>query len=119
MLLCVLLAVLCAMWAPTPAALAQSTTVILSTTTSTQDSGLLDTLVPLFEKKTGFTVKTISVGTGQAHAGIDEADDKATPGESRQRESSTERDAQREREEGGRGRDTQGEPRHAPHLGVA
>jgi tungstate transport system substrate-binding protein len=49
-------------------ALAQSTTVILSTTTSTQDSGLLDTLVPLFEKKTGLTVKTISVGTGQALA---------------------------------------------------
>ena len=47
---------------------AQSTTVILSTTTSTQDSGLLDTLVPLFEKQTGLTVKTISVGTGQALA---------------------------------------------------
>ena len=45
---------------------AQSNTVILSTTTSTQDSGLLDALVPLFEKKTGLTVKTISVGTGQA-----------------------------------------------------
>jgi tungstate transport system substrate-binding protein len=40
--------------------------VILSTTTSTQDSGLLDVLVPLFEKKTGYSVKTISVGTGQA-----------------------------------------------------
>jgi tungstate transport system substrate-binding protein len=49
-------------------ALAQSTVVILSTTTSTQDSGLLDVLVPLFEKKTGLTVKTISVGTGQALA---------------------------------------------------
>ncbi len=46
----------------------QSSTVILSTTTSTQDSGLLDALVPLFEKKTGMTVKTISVGTGQALA---------------------------------------------------
>jgi tungstate transport system substrate-binding protein len=57
--------------APAPAALAQappSTTVILSTTTSTQDSGLLDVLVPLFEKNTGYTVKTISVGTGQALA---------------------------------------------------
>jgi tungstate transport system substrate-binding protein len=43
-----------------------SRTVILSTTTSTQDSGLLDVLVPLFEKTTGYTVKTISVGTGQA-----------------------------------------------------
>jgi tungstate transport system substrate-binding protein len=47
---------------------AGSTTVILSTTTSTQDSGLLDVLVPLFEKQTGFSVKTISVGTGQALA---------------------------------------------------
>jgi len=47
---------------------AQSTIVILSTTTSTQDSGLLDVLVPMFEKKTGLTVKTISVGTGQALA---------------------------------------------------
>jgi tungstate transport system substrate-binding protein len=43
-------------------------TVILSTTTSTQDSGLLDVLVPLFEKQTGYSVKTISVGTGQALA---------------------------------------------------
>jgi tungstate transport system substrate-binding protein len=68
MLLRLLLVVLWAAWAPASAALAQSTTVILSTTTSTQDSGLLDTLVPLFEKKTGFTVKTISVGTGQALA---------------------------------------------------
>src|SRR5687768_10169470 len=42
--------------------------VILSTTTSTQDSGLLDVLVPLFEKQTGHAVKTISVGTGQALA---------------------------------------------------
>jgi len=52
------------------AAVAQGTkgTVILSTTTSTQDSGLLDVLVPMFEKKTGYTVKTISVGTGQALA---------------------------------------------------
>ena len=47
---------------------AQSSTVILSTTTSTQDSGLLDVLVPMFEKKSGLTVKTISVGTGQALA---------------------------------------------------
>jgi len=48
--------------------LAQSNVVIVSTTTSTQDSGLLDVLVPMFEKKTGLTVKTISVGTGQALA---------------------------------------------------
>ena len=63
--------VLVALLALTPAALAQapgSRTVILSTTTSTQDSGLLDVLVPLFEKNTGYSVKTISVGTGQALA---------------------------------------------------
>jgi tungstate transport system substrate-binding protein len=47
---------------------AQSRTLILSTTTSTQDSGLLDVLVPMFERQTGYTVKTISVGTGQALA---------------------------------------------------
>jgi len=45
---------------------AASRSIILSTTTSTQDSGLLDVLVPRFEKKTGYGVKTISVGTGQA-----------------------------------------------------
>ena len=46
----------------------KSTDLILATTTSTVDTGLLDTLVPIFEKKTGFRVKTISVGTGQALA---------------------------------------------------
>ena len=40
--------------------------IILATTTSTQDSGLLDVLLPIFEKKTGYFVKTISVGSGQA-----------------------------------------------------
>ena len=45
---------------------AASKTVILATTTSTQDSGLLDVLVPLFERESGFQVKTISVGSGQA-----------------------------------------------------
>lgn len=42
--------------------------LILATTTSTVDSGLLDVLIPIFEKKTGYRVKTISVGTGQALA---------------------------------------------------
>ena len=50
------------------AAQAPSRTVILSTTTSTQDSGLLDVVLPLFERKTGYAVKAISVGTGQALA---------------------------------------------------
>jgi len=43
-------------------------TVILATTTSTQDSGLLDVLIPIFEKQTGYFVKTIAVGSGQAMA---------------------------------------------------
>ena len=42
--------------------------IILATTTSTQDSGLLDVLLPIFEKKTGYFVKTIAVGSGQAMA---------------------------------------------------
>lgn len=40
--------------------------LILATTTSTQDSGLLDVLVPRFEQLTGYRVKPIAVGTGQA-----------------------------------------------------
>ncbi|MBI2866352.1 MAG: substrate-binding domain-containing protein [Chloroflexi bacterium] len=42
--------------------------LVLATTTSTQDSGLLDVLVPLFEKQTGYRVKPIAVGSGQAMA---------------------------------------------------
>jgi tungstate transport system substrate-binding protein len=42
--------------------------IILATTTSTQDSGLLDVLLPLFEEQTGYRVKTIAVGTGEALA---------------------------------------------------
>jgi tungstate transport system substrate-binding protein len=45
---------------------AEEKTLILATTTSTQDTGLLDVLVPIFEKKTGYFVKTIAVGSGQA-----------------------------------------------------
>jgi tungstate transport system substrate-binding protein len=40
--------------------------VMLATTTSTRDSGLLDVLLPVFEQQTGYGVKTIAVGTGQA-----------------------------------------------------
>lgn len=46
----------------------QQKNIILATTTSTQDSGLLDVLLPIFEKKTGYFVKTIAVGSGQAMA---------------------------------------------------
>ena len=40
--------------------------LILATTTSTQDSGLLDVLIPLFEEQTDYTVQTVAVGSGQA-----------------------------------------------------
>ena len=40
--------------------------VILATTTSTQDSGLLDVLVPAFERESGRQVKTVAVGSGEA-----------------------------------------------------
>lgn len=40
--------------------------LILATTTSTQDSGLLDDLLPVFTAETGWQVKTIAVGSGQA-----------------------------------------------------
>jgi tungstate transport system substrate-binding protein len=63
---------------PSPAAAAPQPTpvprtgnekdIILATTTSTQDSGLLDVLVPLFQQQTGYQVKTISIGTGAALA---------------------------------------------------
>lgn len=42
--------------------------LILGMTTSIEDSGLLDVIVPAFEKKSGYKVKPVSVGTGQALA---------------------------------------------------
>jgi tungstate transport system substrate-binding protein len=47
-------------------------TLILATTTSTQDSGLLDVLVPMFQDQTGYTVQTVAVGTGAALAMAEE-----------------------------------------------
>src|SRR2546425_11605375 len=41
-------------------------TLTLATTTSTQDSGLLDILLPMFRERTGIEVKVVAVGTGQA-----------------------------------------------------
>ena len=40
--------------------------LILATTTSTRDSGLLDVLLPIFEEQSGYLVKMIAVGTGEA-----------------------------------------------------
>ncbi len=45
---------------------AESRTVILATTTSVQDTGLLDVLAGAFREKTGYTLKAIATGTGQA-----------------------------------------------------
>lgn len=45
---------------------AEQKDIILATTTSTYDTGLLDVLIPEFEEKTGYRVKPIAVGTGQA-----------------------------------------------------
>jgi tungstate transport system substrate-binding protein len=41
-------------------------TLTLATTTSTQDSGLLDVLVPMFREETGIEVRVVAVGSGQA-----------------------------------------------------
>jgi tungstate transport system substrate-binding protein len=45
---------------------APTRTLTLATTTSTQDSGLLDVLLPLFRQRTGVEVKVVAVGSGQA-----------------------------------------------------
>lgn len=52
--------------APTSAQLTTSTKLILATTTSTEDSGLLDVILPDFEKEFNATVDVVAVGTGQA-----------------------------------------------------
>ncbi len=41
-------------------------TIILATTTSVQDTGLLDVVIDAFQKDSGYTVKAIAVGSGQA-----------------------------------------------------
>jgi tungstate transport system substrate-binding protein len=48
------------------AATAQDKSIVVSSTTSTQDSGLFGHILPLFKAKTGITVKVVSQGTGQA-----------------------------------------------------
>ncbi len=58
--------------APTPVAVPAAKSgkleadIVLATTTSTQDTGLLDVLIPAFEKKYGVKVKTVAVGSGAA-----------------------------------------------------
>jgi tungstate transport system substrate-binding protein len=47
-------------------AAAEDKSIVVASTTSTQDSGLFGYLLPLFKRKTGITVRVIAVGTGQA-----------------------------------------------------
>ena len=44
----------------------ENSEIILATTTSTQDSGLLDEILPVFEQESGYTVSVVSVGSGEA-----------------------------------------------------
>src|SRR4029079_7876799 len=47
-------------------ALAQDKSIVVASTTSTQDSGLFSHILPIFKAKTGIDVKVIAQGTGQA-----------------------------------------------------
>jgi tungstate transport system substrate-binding protein len=60
LLIAALAAALCA------PALAQDKSIVVASTTSTQDSGLFGYLLPIFKQATGITVKVIAQGTGQA-----------------------------------------------------
>jgi tungstate transport system substrate-binding protein len=55
-----------AMLVGAPAALAQDTSIVVASTTSTQDSGLFGHILPLFKAKTGIDAKVVAQGTGQA-----------------------------------------------------
>jgi tungstate transport system substrate-binding protein len=46
--------------------LAEDKFIVLSSTTSTEQSGLFAHLLPIFEKKTGIKVRVVALGTGQA-----------------------------------------------------
>src|SRR5258708_32263622 len=47
-------------------AIAEDRSIVVASTTSTQDSGLFGYLLPIFKAKTGIEVKVIAQGTGQA-----------------------------------------------------
>jgi len=57
-----------------PACGGDERSIILATTTSVQDSGLLDVLVPAFEERSGYEVKVIAVGSGAALAMAERGD---------------------------------------------
>ena len=49
-----------------PSAIAQEKSIVVSSTTSTEQSGLFEFMLPIFKMKTGINVKVVAVGTGQA-----------------------------------------------------
>ena len=49
-----------------PRAIAEDRSIVVASTTSTQDSGLFGYLLPIFKAKTGIDVKVVAQGTGQA-----------------------------------------------------
>jgi tungstate transport system substrate-binding protein len=61
-----LIAVVAALALTATPALAQEKSIVVASTTSTQDSGLFSHILPLFKQKTGIDVKVIAQGTGQA-----------------------------------------------------
>src|SRR5262245_44990772 len=61
----IMVAALLAAISPRPA-LAQDKSIVVSSTTSTQDSGLFGHILPLFKAKTGIDVRVVAQGTGQA-----------------------------------------------------
>src|SRR5215831_15754846 len=66
MLVRALIAIIAAgLWVATPAA-AQDNSIVVASTTSTEDSGLFRHILPLFKAKTGIEVRVVAQGTGQA-----------------------------------------------------
>lgn len=65
---CVSAVLLTGFYRPLPPVTTQSRDILLATTTSTRDAGLLDSLLPVFERQTGYRVMVVAVGSGQALA---------------------------------------------------
>src|SRR5256885_7060910 len=59
-------AVAAVLFALVPSALAQDKSIVVASTTSTQDSGLFGHILPLFKANTGIDVRVVAQGTGQA-----------------------------------------------------
>ncbi|MHB1253481.1 MAG: ABC transporter substrate-binding protein [Candidatus Humimicrobiaceae bacterium] len=66
LILCLIIFILVVFTCITLASCSKNKELILASTTSTQDSGLFDVLIPAFEKASGYQVKLIAVGTGEA-----------------------------------------------------